>query len=102
MALFRLAWDGLINVFSFPPCVQQIQALPAILLFATSFGMLWPAISHHTDSNFFALLTFACMVLWQDSRRLSLLFFAGVLAGVTTCFLQPKGMLLLLAVLCGS
>lgn len=76
---------------------SKYQTLPVILLLATSFGMLWPAISHHTDSNFFALLACACMVLWQDSRRMSLLFATGMLAGVTTCFLQPKGMLLLFA-----
>ncbi|HWF05293.1 MAG TPA: glycosyltransferase family 39 protein, partial [Candidatus Angelobacter sp.] len=78
---------------------SQYQSLPAILFFATSFGMLWPAISHHTDSNFFALLAFACVILWQDFRNSIFLVAAGVFAGATTCFLQPKGVLLLLAIL---
>ena len=41
----------------------RYPVLPCILAFSTYFGMLWPAISHHTDSNFFALLAFTCMVL---------------------------------------
>lgn len=73
--------------------------LPCILAFSTFFGMLWPAISHHTDSNFFALSAFACMVFWQDSRKARLLIASGALTGITTCFLQPKGMLLLVAFL---
>ncbi|HEX4021254.1 MAG TPA: glycosyltransferase family 39 protein [Acidobacteriaceae bacterium] len=76
---------------------HRYQALPCLLLFATYFGGLWPQISHHTDSNFVALLAFACMVLWQDSRKNSLLFAAGFLAGATTWFLQPKGVLLVCA-----
>ncbi len=81
---------------------RRYQALPCILVFATYFGgtwRTWPMISHHTDSNFFALLAFTCLVLWEDSRKSSLLLAAGALAGATTCFLQPKGMLLLLAFL---
>jgi hypothetical protein len=79
-------------------CVQY-QILPSILLIGTYFGMLWPAISHHVDSNCFALLSVACVTVWQDRPKVGLLFAAGALAGITTCFLQPKGLLLLLAVL---
>lgn len=70
------------------------RTLPVIMLAATSFGGLWPAISHHDDSNFFALMSIACMSLWIVKGRKSLLFGAGVLAGATTTFLQPKGILL--------
>jgi hypothetical protein len=42
-------------------------------------------------------LSVAVVVAWQDRRKSSLLFLAGVLAGVTTCVLQPKGGLLLCA-----
>jgi hypothetical protein len=77
----------------------QYQILPCILLAGTYFGTLWPAISHHVDSNCFALLSIACMIVWQDKRKLGLLFAAGALAGATTCFLQQKGVLLLLALL---
>ena len=71
--------------------------LPVILFSSASFGMLWPAISHHTDSNFVALLAFTCIVLWQGTRRNELLFAAGALAGAATCILQPKGIFLFCA-----
>ncbi len=75
------------------------QVLPSILVFATYFGVLWPTISHHVDSNCFALLAVVCMVLWQDVRKSWLLLAAGALAGAATLTLQPKGILLLLAFL---
>ena len=78
---------------------ERYRILPCLLLAGTYFGGLWPAISHHVDSNFFALLAVACLALWQDGRSTSLLLAAGVLAGVTTAFLQPKGMLLFCAFL---
>jgi hypothetical protein len=78
---------------------EKYQLLPSVLFFAVSFGMLWPAISHHTDSNFVAILAFTCLVLWQDTRRSILLLIAGALAGAATCILQPKGMLLFCAFL---
>jgi hypothetical protein len=76
----------------------QYQILPCILLAGTYFGSSWPANSHHADSNCFALLSIACMTLWQDERKHGLLFAAGALAGATTCFLQPKGILLLVSI----
>jgi hypothetical protein len=78
---------------------HRYQVLPCILLAGTYFGSSWPAISHHVDSNCFALLAVACMVVWQDRRKSVLLFAAGALAGATTCCFQPKGILLLLALL---
>lgn len=78
---------------------SRYQALPAILVAGASFGMLWPTISHHADSNFFALMAIACMVLWNDRRNPSLLLAAGVLTAIATCMHQPKGILLLFAFL---
>jgi len=72
---------------------------PAIFLLAVSFPSSWPAISHHIDSNLFALSSFAMFVLWLEKGRSIMLFVAGALAGVTTCFLQPKGILLFLSLL---
>jgi hypothetical protein len=77
----------------------RYQILPCILLAGTYFGTLWPTISHHVDSNCFALLAVVCMTVWQDKHSPGLLFAAGVLAGATTCFLQQKGGLLLIALL---
>jgi 4-amino-4-deoxy-L-arabinose transferase-like glycosyltransferase len=76
---------------------SSYQLVPVVLFFAVSFGMLWPAISHHSDSNFVALLAFTCIVLWQNTRRNPLLLAAGALAGAATCILQPKGISLLCA-----
>ncbi|MGA3134626.1 MAG: glycosyltransferase family 39 protein [Terracidiphilus sp.] len=75
----------------------QYRPLPCLILAGTSFGALWPGISHHVDSNFFALLSVVCMVIWNTKPRNSLLIAAGVLAGVTTCIFQPKGVLMFCA-----
>ena len=73
----------------------KYQALPCVILAASSFGGLWPAISHHNDSNCFALMAVACIALCVDGYSKWLLLAGGILAGLTTCFLQPKGMLLM-------
>jgi 4-amino-4-deoxy-L-arabinose transferase-like glycosyltransferase len=78
---------------------RQYQILPCVILLAAYFGTGWPTISHHVDSNCFALLCVACMTAWQGKAKDRLLFAAGALAGATTCFLQQKGVLLLLALL---
>ena len=90
---------GLAMYFLSRRICSQYQILPCILLAGTYFGALWPTISHHVDSNCFALLSIVCIVAWQDRRKLGLLFAAGALAAATTCFLQQKGVLLLLALL---
>ena len=77
----------------------KYQFLPPVLLISLYFTSLWPMVNHHVDSNFFGLLSVVCMVLWQDTRRNILLITAGAGAAVTTCILQPKGMLLLVAFL---
>jgi len=78
---------------------RAYQALPCILLAALYCGGVWPAISHHMDSNLFALLAVACVSLWQDMRHDGLLLAAGAMVGLTTAFHQPKGMLLFCAIL---
>ncbi|MBV8550491.1 MAG: hypothetical protein JOY54_04270 [Acidobacteriaceae bacterium] len=77
----------------------RYASLPAALVLATGFGPAWPAISHHHDSNLFALLAFAALLHWLDTGRPASLVVSGVLAGVTTCFLQPKGVFLFLSFL---
>jgi hypothetical protein len=77
----------------------RYRSLPCLILAGTYFGGVWPGISHHVDSNFFALLSVACVVFWHDRPRNSLLIAAGALAGVTACTLQPKGVLLFCAFL---
>ena len=77
----------------------RFDTLPAIFLMAVLFGHAWPSISHHGDSNLLALLSFAAFVIWLDKRWPSLLVATGSLAALTTCVLQPKGILLFLAFL---
>lgn len=72
--------------------------LPAIVLLALTFP-LWPATNHHWDSTLLALLSFAAFVSWLENSRWWQLVAAGALAGVTTLFLQQKGVLLLFALL---
>ena len=74
------------------------EFVPAVFLLAVSFPFCF-SISHHADSNLFALLSFAAMVSWLERRQPILLFATGILAGITTCFLQPKGFLLFLSYL---
>jgi hypothetical protein len=73
--------------------------IPAVLLMATLFRHLWPESSHHTDSTLFALLSFAALVCWIETNRGLLLCLAGALTGMTTLFLQPKGILLFISFL---
>lgn len=78
---------------------NRYNTLPCLIMAATYMGMLWPGISHHVDSNFSGLMSVACMVLWHDKPRRSLLIAAGCLAGATTWIHLPKGVLLLCAIL---
>jgi len=75
------------------------QALPVLVLASTIFGGLWPATSHHIDSTLFALLAVYCAAAWLQRRNAMLLLLTGALAGLTTAFLQPKGVLLFCALL---
>ncbi len=75
---------------------SKFDSLPTMFLLAVSMPVL-PSISHHLDSNFFALLSFVALLSWLEDRRPVMILLTGVLAGVTTCFPQPKGLLLLLS-----
>ena len=60
---------GLVMYFLSRRICGRYRSLPCVVLASTYFGLLWPTISHHVDSNFFALLSVACMVVWQDRRK---------------------------------
>jgi hypothetical protein len=76
------------------------QVLPSIFLAGTYFGcLLWPQISHHADSNLFALLAAICALQWYDNRNSVELLAVGVFTGITTVVFQPKGSLLFVALL---
>jgi hypothetical protein len=73
-----------------------LDALPAVFLIAVSFPY-WLMANHHETSNLFALLSFTVLVLWLERHKASLLYLVGILAGITSCFIQQKGFLLLLS-----
>ena len=70
--------------------------LPSLFYLLVGFP-LWPVTSHHWDSNLFGLLAVGAFFLWQDRGRGWFLAIAGALSGLTSCFLQPKGLFLLVA-----
>ncbi len=78
--------------------IGRFGLLPAVFVVATAFPP-WPAISHHSLSNLFALFSLIAWILGVERRQPVLLFMTGLLAGLTTCVMQPKGCLLLMSFL---
>ena len=70
------------------------ELVPAVFLLFISIP-IWPACSHHWDSNLFALLSLAMFLLWTDTDNAFYLSMTGIFSGLTYCFLQQKGLLLL-------
>jgi len=72
--------------------------LPA--LFSLIMGIpTWPAVNHHWDSNLFALIAVFAFLTWGDKGSSKYLLISGIIAGLTSCFLQQKGLFLVLAFL---
>jgi 4-amino-4-deoxy-L-arabinose transferase-like glycosyltransferase len=72
------------------------ELVPAVFLLFISIP-IWPASSHHWDSNLFALLSLAMFLLWTDTDNTFYLSMTGIFSGLTYCFLQQKGFLLLVS-----
>lgn len=73
------------------------KLLPAVLVLASYFSTFWPEMSHHVDSNCFALIAVACLALWMDRTRNWMIGVAGFLVGLTALTLQQKGVYLFFA-----
>ncbi len=69
------------------------ELLPSLFYLVIGFP-LWSGTNHHWDSNLFGLLAVGAFFLWQDRGRWWFLALAGVLAGLTSCFIQQKGLCL--------
>lgn len=78
--------------------LSQHRLVVCLILAATSFGLSWPSVTHHLLSNFFSLLAVACVVLWHEHYHAGLLAAAGVSTAIVALTHQPKGALLLLAI----
>ncbi len=74
------------------------EMLPALMYMVLSIP-IWPATNHHWDSNLFALLALGAFFFWQDRGTRYYLVVAGALAGVTSCFIQHKGLVVFLGLL---
>jgi len=72
------------------------ELFPAVFLLLISIP-IWPACSHHWDSNLFLFSSLAMFLLWQDTENSFYLSMTGILSGLTYCFLQQKGLLLILS-----
>jgi hypothetical protein len=79
--------------------IERIGLFSALFVLGTSVPLMVMN-SPHYDSNLFGLLAFAVFLRGfdrvqsksEENRRSSWLFFlAGLLAGLTTCFIQQKG-----------
>ncbi len=93
-----VATSGLLYAIARQVCSESLAALH--WLFALTLGIpLWPAVNHHWDSNFFAIAALWCYLKLDTTGRRSWALAAGGLAGITSCFMQQKGLLLLLAFL---
>lgn len=79
--------------------VSRRAAVIAWLFFVILSLPLWPASNHHLYSNLFALASLAAFLEWQKKNRAIYLATAGVLAGITSCFIQQKGLYLLIALM---
>ena len=74
-------------------CQGPFELLPSLFYLVVSFP-LWPGTNHHWDSNLFGLLAVGAFFLWQDRGKRWFLALAGILAGLTSCFIQQKGLCL--------
>ena len=73
-----------------------LDILPALFYLIISFP-LWPGTNHHWDSNLFGLLAVGTFFLWQDHDHWGFLALSGIFAGLTSCFMQQKGLFLVTA-----
>jgi 4-amino-4-deoxy-L-arabinose transferase-like glycosyltransferase len=72
------------------------DVLPALFYIVVGIP-IWPANSHHWDSNLFALLALGAFLLWRTRQKARYLVATGALCGLTSCFMQTKGFLAVLA-----
>ena len=98
LALTLLGTSGLVFFLSRRLC-GNLWPIPCTLFLGTYLGLLSDGVSHHFDSNFYALLAVVFMIVWHQKRRGFLLIISGVCLGISTCILLHKGILLLCAVL---
>jgi hypothetical protein len=91
-----VATTGLLYAIARQVCRESVATL--VLLFVLIVGLpLWPTVNHHWDSNLFAISALWCYLRLEKTGRWIWAIAAGTLVGITSCVMQPKGVLLLLA-----
>lgn len=83
-------------VFHLARRIGGAGVFPALFVLATSIPLMIMN-SPHYDSNLFGLLSLTTFGCAEDRTNPRLLFLCGALAGLTTCFLQQKGLYLAVA-----
>ena len=96
-----VATAGMLYAIARHVCRESDAVL--LWLFVLVMGIpLWPVVSHHWDSNLFAILALWCYLKLEKTDHPDWAAAAGALAGVTTCFMQQKGILLVLALVASA
>jgi hypothetical protein len=96
LALWITGTGTAVLVFYLSRRIGGTGLLAGLFVLLTSIPMMVMN-SPHYESNLFALAAVAVFLTAQACVRLRRYLFSGVLAGVATCFLQQKGVYLLLA-----
>ncbi|MDQ1469878.1 MAG: hypothetical protein QOJ99_1358 [Bryobacterales bacterium] len=101
LLLTGVATIGLLYAIARQACRESVALL--LWLFVLVVGMrIWPAVSHHWDSNLFAVAALRCYLKLEKTARRRWAITAGALAGITSCFIQHKGLLLVIGLMAGS
>jgi|SRR5579863_5077369 len=96
----HLLFTGVVTaglLYSIARRVCRESSAVLLWLFTLVMGIpLWPTVSHHWDSNLFVFLALWCYLKLERTEHRAWAVAAGSLAAVTTCFMLPKGLLLVL------
>lgn len=97
LLLTGVASVGFLYAIAREVCQQWAADLSWLFMLVMSMP-LWPVMSHHWDSNLLSFAAVWCYLQFEKNERPSWAMLSGGLIGLTTCFVQQKGVLLLAAI----